>query len=145
MTECHVIGRAGLPGFPGLDDLYSEKCPNDRPLNEPGVKADAGKVMASLLFTDFGLALNEVARVGTFGAKKYTKHGWRSVNNGIERYTDAMVRHLISEQKENLDKDSQLMHAAHLAWNALARLQLLLSGKENFEDKEFATNINLKP
>ena len=43
-----------------------------------------------------------------------------------------MVRHLLKEGSgERLDPDSGLMHAAHTAWGALARLELILREEEN--------------
>ena len=65
--------------------------------------------------------------MGTYGANKYTDNGWMSVPNGVQRYTDAMYRHLFSEAVgEQCDRDTGLAHAAHAAWNALARLDLML-------------------
>jgi hypothetical protein len=95
--------------------------------HEPGAKFDDGKIRASLVLGTFANALIEVGKVGTFGAKKYSDNGWLEVPNGIERYTDAMLRHWLAEQTgEWLDRESELPHAAHLAWNALARLELIL-------------------
>ena len=94
----------------------------------PGVKLDKGKPRAGLVLGGFSRALLAVADVGTFGAQKYTPHGWLSVPHGIERYTDAMVRHQLAEASgEQTDSESGLSHAAHAAWNALARLELLLA------------------
>lgn len=105
----------------------NEKDPNGFDQHESGAKLDDGKLLAGLVMGDFAHALNAVIEIGTFGASKYTKHGWLSVPNGFERYTDAMQRHYLKEQIEGLyDKDSNLLHAAHLAWNALARLELLI-------------------
>lgn len=97
-------------------------------MHEPGAKNDKDKIAAGVL-ADFSLALMEVAKVGTFGAKKYSRGGWMSVPNGIERYSDAMLRHYLKERYV-LDKDSGLRHHAHLAWNALARLELILREEE---------------
>jgi len=113
-------------------DLLSavvEADPNGIEQHRPGAKLDAGKPMAGVL-GDFGLALLAVAEVGTFGANKYTRGGWQSVPNGVERYTDAAWRHLLKERMEELDNDSNLRHAAHMAWNSLARLELMLRESE---------------
>lgn len=97
----------------------------------PGAKLDGGKIRPGLVLGDFALALQEVSKVGTFGAVKYSDHGWLSVPNGFERYTDAALRHFLKEASgEIIDKDSELFHAAHLAWNALARLELMLRSEE---------------
>lgn len=103
----------------------SEHDPTGLDPHAPGAKLDAGKVLAGIL-SDFSLALKEVAKVGTFGANKYSRGGWQSVENGIERYSDALWRHLLEESIGSIDEDSGLLHAAHLAWNSLARLELML-------------------
>lgn len=89
----------------------------------PGAKLDSGKQLAGVLL-DFSRALEAVADVGTFGANKYTRGGWQSVPDSERRYTDALMRHLLKMQREELDPDSGLEHLAHLAWNCLAVLEL---------------------
>jgi hypothetical protein len=104
-----------------------EADPLGRNAHEPGAKLDAGKNQLGLVRGDFARALQAVGEVGTYGARKYTKHGWVSVPDGVERYTDALYRHLLKEAAgEEKDPDTALLHAAHAAWNALARLDLLL-------------------
>lgn len=103
-----------------------EKDPHGFDQHAPGAKLDAGKNMMSLVVLDMNLALTQVAAVATYGAQKYTKGGWLHVENGQERYTDAMLRHLLKEPNELCDPDTGIEHAAHVAWNALARLQLLI-------------------
>jgi hypothetical protein len=99
--------------------------PTGRGAHEAGAKLDAGKPMAGLL-GDFSLALMEVTKVGTFGANKYSRGGWQSVPEGIQRYDDALMRHKLQSYTEDLDKETGLMHDAAVAWNALARLELRL-------------------
>lgn len=104
-----------------------ETDPHGTPANTPGAKLDAGKTRMGLVLGDFARALTEVAKVGTFGAQKYTDHGWLSVPDGVPRYTDAMLRHWAHEQYgDPHDAQTGLLHAAHLAWNALARVELML-------------------
>jgi hypothetical protein len=75
----------------------------------------------------FPRAITAVAEISTFGAQKYAWKGWEGVDDGINRYSDAMVRHMLKEAMgEEVDPDSGLLHAAHLAWGALARLELIL-------------------
>ena len=110
---------------------FLERDPNGLLLHEPGAKGDAGKTRAGLAISGFARALLAVSEVATFGARKYTPHGWVSVPDGVERYTDAMYRHLLAEAAgDALDDDSGLSHAAHAAWCALARLDLLLRREE---------------
>ena len=98
--------------------------------DQPGAKFDAGKVRPSLILNDMPRAMLAVSEVGTYGANKYSEGGWLEVEGGIDRYTDAMDRHRLKEGLESHDADSELLHAAHLAWNALARLELMLKGQE---------------
>ena len=109
----------------------SERDPHGRAASTPGAKLDAGKTRAGLAINGFARALLAVSEVATFGARKYTPHGWVAVPDGAERYTDAMYRHLLAEAAgDKLDDDSGLQHAAHAAWCALARLDLLLRAQE---------------
>lgn len=126
---CHETGCTDSCADCGEVKVWVEETdPTGRKASEPGAKLDSGKVMAALL-KDFSLALTEVAKVSTFGAKKYTRGGWQSVPNGVDRYDDAKWRHMLKERHEPHDKDSGLLHAAHEAWNALARLELILRGR----------------
>jgi dATP/dGTP diphosphohydrolase len=105
----------------------SEKDPLGKDAHVAGAKLDAGKIRADLVLGGFANALKEVSKVGTFGANKYSPNGWKSVPNGRERYSDAMLRHWLDESRgEPVDRESGILHAAHLAWNALARLELMI-------------------
>lgn len=110
----------------------ADKDPNGFQSNQPGAKLDAGKPRLSLVLLGFPHALTLVGEVGTYGAKKYTDNGWVSVPNGIERYSDAMLRHLLEEAiGPDIDRESELLHAAHVAWNALARLELMIQQRSS--------------
>lgn len=90
-----------------------------------GKKHDKGKNRLGLVWSGFINALEEVGRVGTFGAEKYGAGNWQHVKNGQERYTDAMLRHWTEIEKGNkFDKETKLLHLSHMAWNALAILEL---------------------
>ncbi len=112
-------------------DTKDESDPTGRAAHEPGAKMDQGKNRLGLVLGDFSHALKAVGEIGTFGANKYSAHGWTKVPGGAERYTDALYRHLLDEAcGESIDTDSGLNHAAHTAWNALARLELKLRENE---------------
>ena len=122
-------------GFDPETFVY-ESDPNGKSQHEPGAKMDAGKNRLGLVFNGFSLALQAVGAVGTYGANKYTEEGWKAVPWAKERYTDALLRHLFKEfNGEALDQDSGLSHAAHLAWNALARLEFILEEMEDDASK----------
>ena len=97
-----------------------------------GTKYDQGK--ASLmrgLIEYFPRACTEVAKCSDFGASKYSWGNWKNVEGGIDRYGNALMRHIVEEAKGELDDpESGLMHATHAAWNALAVLEQKLIAKE---------------
>ena len=90
-----------------------------------GVKFDSGKTELSLLLQGCANAIEKVAEVLTFGAKKYTRNGWQTVDDAERRYTDALYRHMNAIHRgEELDPESGLSHRAHAACNAMFLLEL---------------------
>ena len=94
----------------------------------PGAKLDNGKPFTWLCIKGFAHALDEVAKVTTVGARKYTPDGWKSVPDGANRYMDAFGRHMLKlGQGETTDADTQCLHKAQMIWNLLASLELELT------------------
>lgn len=102
-------------------------------MSEEGIKYDKGKPRVAEMMIDFRAPLLEVCKVWGFGADKYAKSNWQLVDNAHDRYTNAMLRHLLAEEDSSYDDESKLLHAAHVAWNALARLHFILKEKESNE------------
>lgn len=102
--------------------------PHGKDPHASGAKLDAGKApIWKGVVSYFPRALKAIAEVSEFGSRKYVWGGWKSVPEGVNRYTDALLRHLIEEAcDEAIDPETELAHAAHAAWNALARLELLI-------------------
>ena len=109
----------------------AEKDPNGYTAKAAGAKLDYGKPDLDLVLGVFSKALIAVSQVGTYGADKYSRSGWLAVPNGIRRYSSALWRHYISAYTEEKDRDTDLLHLAHAAWNALAILELTLREKQN--------------
>jgi len=112
--------------------VKNEADPNGMSQHTPGAKMDAGKApvfQGALAY--FPLAIKAVSMVSLVGAKKYAWKGWEAVPDGFNRYSDALGRHLLAETTEGpVDADTQQFHAAQVAWNALARLELFLREQE---------------
>lgn len=109
-----------------------ETDPNGKNPHEPGAKLDSGKspVFRGLL-DYFPRACKAVATVSDFGASKYAWKGWETVPDGVNRYSDALARHIVDEAAYGpITHDSGLLHKAHIAWNALAALELYLREHE---------------
>lgn len=101
--------------------------PHGKDAHEPGAKLDKGKLRPALVLGGFAKALRAVTEVGTYGAYKYSEGGWKHVSDGLRRYDEAKCRHQMAEACGELtDQDTGFLHAAHEAWNALAKLELLI-------------------
>jgi hypothetical protein len=76
-----------------------------------GRKFDGGKPQYGLLPP---LALEETAKVLTFGAEKYEPDNWKFVPDSKRRYFDALQRHLWQwKAGEQNDQETGLSHLAH--------------------------------
>lgn len=76
-----------------------------------GIKHDQDKPRMDLLDS---FALLQLAKVLTFGMKKYSAHNWRAGIN-ISRLVAASYRHLAAfNSGETFDPETGLQHAAHL-------------------------------
>lgn len=126
-----------------LKELFFEKIKVVAPLketdptgknpHEAGYKPDYGKppVITGVL-QHFPRAIRKIAETTEWGRKDHKWDGWKDVPNGAIRYTDALGRHLIDEIIDGpIDPRTDLLHAAQVAWNALARLELILKEKES--------------
>lgn len=96
---------------------------------EVAVKLDSGKPMWQLM--PFR-ALDEVAKVLTFGAKKYKDRQWESGDVAFaERLIGAAFRHLQKKMiGKPFDEETHLPHLAHAACDILMALDLLMRQKE---------------
>lgn len=121
--KLHVGSRYKTTAVIGewLNDTYSRvRIYAPQPSQEPDLKFDSGKPRWSLLMQGLAKSLAGIVAVLTFGAKKYAAHSWRNVQNGQERYKDALYRHLHAiESGELLDPESGCSHWSHVATNAL--------------------------
>jgi hypothetical protein len=89
--------------------MQEEKI-NLPPVKLSGVKHDNGKPMMSLLPPE---ALEEIAKVFTFGSKKYNAHNWRGGFN-YSRVLDAVMRHINAfNAGQDNDIETGLSHLAH--------------------------------
>lgn len=104
--------------------------------DNPGKKFDTGKApIVQGCFQYFPKALLAVADVSAYGANKYDvpyhDKNWARLDDAFNRYTDGLGRHLVGEYIDGPnDPESNKLHAAHVAWNALARLEILINNTE---------------
>lgn len=101
------------------------------PLQGEGIKLDKGKPELASMIIDFKEPLLEMCKTWEYGKNLYGKSNWKKVDNGKDRYTNAMLRHLLAEEDNPYDDESGLPHAAHIAFNALARLYFIICKTKN--------------
>jgi hypothetical protein len=118
---------------PHTEDIKSlmEKEAEEGKKGQEGKKYSEGKAPMGILLKQFRLALQAVAMRSKKGHEKYkeTDQDWmnfKRVPDAIEEYTNGTARHLAYIG----DDETELGHEAATAWNALARLQLILE-KQN--------------
>ena len=93
---------------------------------EPATRFDAGKIPYHLFPLD---AFEEICKVMDFGAKKYAERNWEQ-GMSWSRVARSMLSHFISMCKGiERDEESDIPHAAHMAWNAIVLLAYTLRPK----------------
>lgn len=74
--------------------------------------------------------IEDIVKVYTEGAKKYSDNSWQNLDYGYQRYKAALLRHLVEYEKgTKIDEDTGCQHLAQVAWNAIALLWLDKHGK----------------
>lgn len=117
------------------DEASAYHCPKCHPV--AGIKLDAEKPPIYTEFLmQFPLSIRMIALVGDAGSKAvgHVRSGWKEVDRGHERYSNALGRHLLEEAQlagdsacESPDPVRDLIwQAATVAWNDLARLEHLI-------------------
>ena len=105
-----------------------------------GKKYDSGKSMVGTLCRVFPRALLGIGMCITFGTHKYPKpDNWKLVDNAFRRYQDSLMRHYLKFLSGEIrDKETNILHLCHMAWNTLAILELyLMEHKEEFDKELF--------
>lgn len=81
-----------------------------------GKKFDTGKLRWDLMPTE----IEDVVKVLTQGAVKYSPDNWKRVPDAPDRYFAALNRHLWARRRGKIrDKHSRMPHMAHVVCNAL--------------------------
>ena len=143
MSKPEVINMGFL-----ITNEMLEKDPNGKDAKAGGAKLDAGKpnVWRGLL-DYFPRACLAVGDVSSRGAAKYSWKGWETVPDGEARYADALARHIVKEAIEGPYDIGpggipEVLHASQVAWNALARLELLLRRLEKEKNETSASAVH---
>lgn len=92
------------------------------------------------VYQEFPLAMMEVARVTVYGAATHAPRDWQAFEPvyGMNYHRAKLGRHLLALETEGPinSSDDGLLHAAQVAWNALAYLENYLKS-EGGKDRSF--------
>lgn len=99
--------------------------------NSVGRKYDGSKPLAGTVINVFPRSILAIGAVILKGKEKYPDpNNWKKVEGAKTRYQESLMRHLIKHNMGILrDEESGLPHLVHVAWNALAILELELMGE----------------
>lgn len=126
-----------------IHNIKAERDPLGKSSKEPGSKLDAGKApIYQGVLEYFPRSVQALAELSAYGANKYSWKGWEKVPDGVNRYNNALGRHIVKEAKEGMwDKEilndpkypAQVLHKTQIAWNAMAALELFLRELEGYK------------
>lgn len=108
-------------------------------MSDQTIKADLGKPRVTLVPLEI---IKDIARVREYGLAKYgDAESWKSVE--VERYRDALFRHLISyiENPTGIDDESGMPHLWHVACNVAFLCEL---EKENLNVRKELSSTGLR-
>lgn len=135
LCDTHAI-EARYPAWSDVKAQQEEPAPAPAP---EGFKLDTGKRLWRLVPWD---AMGPVVDVLTWACKRtdpkpYPEHNWRKVDGAVDRYHDALMRHVTAWQMHHqgleggseVDEQSGIHHLAHAACNALFLVALVVCQK----------------
>ena len=104
-----------------------------------GKKYDSGKSMVGALCRVFPRALLGIGQCIEFGTRKYPKpDNWSLVEDGLNRYTDSLMRHLLKIfAGQETDPETKLPHIFHVCWNALAIAEFYIKDHPDLKESLF--------
>jgi hypothetical protein len=89
--------------------------------------------------------LPDVIEVGTYGARKYDRDNWLHVEGGVDRYYEAVGRHVRDVMLGDwCDEESGCVNLGHIAWGILAGAELVRRSATIVKVKTM-TDTALKP
>jgi len=119
------------------EELKTKKGP--RHMSEATVKKyDKVPIFEGFVYR-FPRAIDAVSLVSQWGTHKHQVPlddiSYLTIPNAKSVYTNALLRHLLAEAQgfEHNLSDGGLLHAAQVAWNAMARLECLLEERAEEE------------
>ena len=123
----------------GFVEVDKPKVEYDLTDDGKGKKYDSGKSMVGTLCRVFPRALLGIGQCIRFGQGKYPNpKNWSLVEDGLNRYTDSLMRHLLKMfAGQEIDPETKLPHIFHVCWNALAIAEFYIKEHAELEETLF--------
>ena len=123
----------------GIFSIDNSEPKYDLTDNGEGKKYDSGKSMVGTLCRVFPRALLGVGQCIEFGTHKYPNpKNWSLVEDGLNRYTDSLMRHLLKMfAGQEIDPETNLPHIFHVCWNALAIAEFYIKDHPDLKESLF--------
>lgn len=136
-TYCPVCGtdNNNESAMRRYDELPAQGALKAPPTFDPSeATRKDGKIRMELVLQGMPNALLALGEIMTWAveSKGYVEGDFLNVPDAKSKYRGALYRHDLKEMLGQMtDEESGKLHAAHTAWNALARLEILLrEGKQ---------------
>lgn len=139
-TQYSLSNNVAFSRIVKLNDRECEKEPvYDLTDDGKGKKYDSGKSMVGALCRVFPRALLGIGQCISFGTKKYPKpDNWSLVEDGLNRYTDSLMRHLLKMfAGQEIDPETKLPHIFHACWNTLAIAEFYIKDHPDLKESLF--------
>lgn len=94
-----------------------------------GVKLDNEKPKLGNMLDCLRDVLPEICKIYQFGVDKYGEGNWKKVEDGENRFRNALIRHYLSGKE--FDDETGFLESTHIAYNALMVLWFELKRREN--------------
>ncbi|MHC4648173.1 MAG: dATP/dGTP diphosphohydrolase domain-containing protein [Planctomycetota bacterium] len=112
-------------------------------MNKEGKKYDENKLRWDLVPFE---AIEKIVEIITHGQEKYGENNWKELENPMDRYFAALMRHLVAWKKgERIDKDSGLSHLAHAGCNIFFLMWFEEQEKYKYTKGITLDQLNRKP
>lgn len=133
------VGETPIPDTPDSIDENKKEPVYDLTDDGKGKKYDSGKSMVGTLCRVFPRALLGIGQCIRFGQSKYPNpKNWSLVEDGLNRYTDSLMRHLLKMfAGQDIDPETKLPHIFHVCWNALAISEFYIKEHTELEEVLF--------
>jgi len=104
-----------------INDYKRSKEEEDQMGKETGARFSEGKIRHDLIPP---WSLNELARVYTYGCKKYSPDNWRKGLKWRQDVIGPLLRHLWKWIRgEKIDEESGMYHLAMVLWNVITLME----------------------